>query len=256
METLPAKALFEPSIAKGWVRDGILSSLAKGPKNSSEIAKELGVSKATVSYHTKSLVRKGMIEISDVETVRGGVYSKTFSLRPRPMILVRRSMGREDARTKIDDIFERMLMSWHIKPEREPADEVKVFLYHLFRLFAEEGTWDSSVFEEFGARVGSELLSTSPRFSTLKGGTRELAEYLGERRMADMRVESGKQEAKVVCSSCFENSDHGSLVCDFTKGVIEGSLRARRGAKYSVEREGTVSDMACVFTVKRGRAKQ
>ena len=73
MSQLTAEGGQSPS--KGWVRDGILSLLTKGPGTTSEIAKELGVSKATVSYHTKALIRRDMIEIADIKSIRGGVYS-------------------------------------------------------------------------------------------------------------------------------------------------------------------------------------
>jgi predicted hydrocarbon binding protein len=244
------------SIHKGWVRDGILSSLAKGPRNSSDMAKELGVSKATVSYHTKSLVRRGMIEISDVKSVRGGVYSKTFALKPGNLVLVHRVKEQGDSLSKLDEVFERLLMSWHLNPERAPADEIKIFLYHAFRLLAESDSLEDSIFEEFGARVGQELVSGSLKFDTLRGGLKEFVAFLGERKMADMRVESGKNEARIVCSSCFENSEHGSKVCQFTTGVVEGTLRAKRGAKYTVVRKESTDIPACVFTIRWGRPTQ
>jgi len=243
----------EVSTDKGWVRDGILSFLAKGPRNSSDMAKELGVSKATVSYHTKSLVRKGMIEISDIKSVRGGVYSKTFALKPGNLVLVHRMVEQEESLAKLEEVFESLLMNWHLNPERAPADEIKIFLYHAFRLLAQADSLDGSIFEEFGTRVGQELVSGSLRFDTLKGGLKEFVAFLGEKKMADMRLESGKNEAMVACASCFENAEHGSTVCDFTKGVLEGTLRAKRGAKYTVERAESSDIPACVFTIKWGR---
>jgi len=243
----------EASTDKGWVRDRILSFLAKGPQNSSDMAKELGVSKATVSYHTKSLVRKGMIEISDIKSVRGGVYSKTFALRPGNLVLVHRMAEQEESLAKLEEVFERLLMSWHLNPERAPADELKIFLYHAFRLLSQADSLDGSIFEEFGARVGQELVSGKLRFDTLKGGLKEFVAHLGEKKMADMRVESGKNEARISCASCFENAEHGNAVCDFTKGILEGTLRAKRGARYTVEREESSDLPTCVFTIKWGR---
>ena len=241
------------STDKGWVRDGILSFLAKGPQNSSDMAKELGVSKATVSYHTKSLVRKGMIEISDIKSVRGGVYSKTFALKTGNQVLVHRMAEQEESLSKLEEVFERMLMSWHLNPERAPADEIKIFLYHAFRLLSPADSLDGSVFEEFGARVGQELVSGSLKFDTLRGGLKEFVAFLGEKKMADMRVDLGKNEAKLACTSCFENAEHGSVVCDFTKGVLEGTLRAKRGAKYTVGRDESSEIPACIFTINWGR---
>jgi predicted hydrocarbon binding protein len=241
------------STDKGWVRDGILSFLARGPQNSTDMAKHLGVSKATVSYHTKSLVRKGMIEISDIRSVRGGVYSKTFALKTGKQVLVRRMTDKEESLSKLEEVFERMLMNRHLNPERELSDELKIFLYHAFRLLSQADSLDGSVFDEFGLRAGQELVSGSLRFDTLKTGLKEFVTFLGEKKMADMRVESAKNESKIICASCFENPEHGSVVCDFTKGVLEGTLRAKRGAKYTVERVESSEIPACVFTIRWGR---
>ena len=239
---------------KGWVRDGILSTLAKGPRNSSEMAKELGVSKATVSYHTKSLVNRGLIEISDVRSIRGGVYSKTFALKPASGALARKTSDRERSLERLDELFERLLMSWHLKHERAPADEVKIFLYHAFRLLSEAGSLDRETLESYGIRVGEELVSTSLSFDSPKDGLGMMVSYLGERSMADMRLEFGKKTARVACSSCFENTEHGSLVCDFTKGAIEGTLREKLGARFSLSRETDEELPACIFSVRWGRS--
>ena len=76
--------------SKGWVRDGILSYLTRGPGTATEIAKDLRVSKATVSYHTKALIRRDMIEIADIRSIRGGIYSKTYALKGGSLALFRR----------------------------------------------------------------------------------------------------------------------------------------------------------------------
>lgn len=246
----------EGSTEKGWVRDGILSALAKGPRNSSEMARELGVSKATVSYHTKSLVNRGLIEISDVRSIKGGVYSKTFALKPTGGALARKADERERSLARVDELFEKLLMSWHLNPQRAPADEVKIFLYHVFRLLAEAGSLDGVTLESYGVRVGEELISTSLRFESAKEGLKQMVSYLGERGMADMRLEFGKKAARIACSTCFENSDHGTLVCDFTKGMIEGTLREKLGERHSVSRATDRELAACIFSVRWGRSRK
>lgn len=242
----------EVATAKGWVRDGILSSLAKRPGTVSEIAKELGVSKATVSYHTKSLIRRNIIEISDVKSIRGGVYSKTLALQRGSLVLVRRRAEQEDSSSKLDEVFERLLMSWHLRPERKPADEIEVFLYHAFRLLAESDSLDADAFEALGRRVGEELISAPLRFETLKNGLKELTVYLAREEMAEMTSEASGGSARLVCTGCFENKEYGSLVCSFTKGIIEGTLRAKRAGRYSVVRNEKQRVPLCAFDI-RGR---
>jgi len=241
----------EETTAKGWVRDGILSSLARKSGTVSDIARELGVSKATVCYHTRTLIRKNIIEISDVKSVRGGVYSKTLALQRGSFVLVRRRKEQEASLSNLDEVFERLLMSWHLKPKRTPADDIKVFLYHAFRLLAESDSLQSDTFEALGRRVGEELISASLRFSTLREGLKEFSSYLAREEMAEMNSEVSEGNARLVCTGCFENKDYGSLVCRFTQGVIEGTLNAKTGTQYSVERMEEEPLPLCSFDIRR-----
>jgi predicted hydrocarbon binding protein len=241
-------------ISKGWVRDAVLSSLSKGSRTASEIAEELGVSKARISYHTKVLLRRDMIEIADVKRVRGGVYSKTFVLKNGNTRLVRRREEQHEALTIVDEWFERLLMGWHLDLKRTPLDEVEIFLYHLFHLLAESGSLDKRTFEEFGERVGSELVSPSLKFKTMKGGIKELSDYLNGREMAQINSEIRKGEARLFCAGCFENKEYGGLVCEFTKGILEGVIKAKRGGKHHIERvDPEDGGPGCEFTLRLGR---
>lgn len=240
------------SPSKGWVRDGILSFLAKGPGTTSEIATELDVSKATVSYHAKALIRRDMIEIADIKSIRGGVYSKTYALKRGSLALVRRMGEQGDSLAKLDELFERLLVSWHLEPSRKPADELEVFLYHSFRLLAESDSLDDAIFEDYGQRVGSELVASSLRFVTMKGGLKELAEYLASRDMAHLTQEVKKGgEPRMVCMGCFENKEYGSLVCSFTKGILTGVIRSKRGGRLHLERlKGESGTPGCAYAVR------
>jgi len=235
---------------KGWVRDGILSFLAKGPGTATEIARELGVSKATISYHTKALIRRDMIEIADVRSIRGGVYSKTYTLKRGALALVRRRGEQEDSLSKLDDSFERLLMRWHLEPKRSQSDEIEIFLYHLFRLLSESDSLDKRIFEEYGQRVGDELIATNLGFSNLREGLEELAEYLVAKEMAIASAETKKgREPKVVCMGCFENKEYGSLVCSFTQGLVAGVVKARYQGSARVQRDPDTGEAGCVYSV-------
>ncbi len=237
---------------KGWVRDGILSLLAKGPGTATEIARELGVSKATVSYHTKALIRRDMIEISDIKSIRGGVYSKTYALKRGTLALARRRGEQGGSLTTLDDFFEKLLMSWHLEPRRKPADEIEVFLYHLYRLLAESDSLDDTIFEDFGQRVGTVLIAPSLKFTTMKSGIKELSSYLGAEDMAQLSSEESKGgEPRLVCMGCFENKEYGSLVCSFTKGMLTGAIRAKRGGRLQLERLKQGSGTSgCLYAVR------
>jgi predicted hydrocarbon binding protein len=246
----------ERSPSKGWVRDGILSFLAKGPGTATEIANDLRVSKATVSYHTKALISKDMIEIADIKSIRGGIYSKTYALKRGGLPLVRRKGEQDQSLTALDELFENLLMSWHLEPRRKRSDEIEIFLYHLFRILAESSFLDEGIFEDYGQRVGSALIASSLKFTTLKIGLKELVDYLAAEDMAQVTAGVKKgEEPRLVCMGCFQNKEHGSLMCSFTKGVLTGVIRAKRGGRLHLERLKQDHALGCVFAVKTRRSR-
>lgn len=237
---------------KGWVRDGILSYLAKQPGTATEIARELGVSKATVSYHTRALIRRDMIEIADISSIRGGVYSKTYELKQGALALTKRKEDQRGSLSKVDEWFERLLMSMRLEPARKPAEELEIFLYHLFRLLAESDSIEKSIFEEYGRRLGEGLEPTSLRFKTLASGLNELSEYLNAQGIAQVNAEVRKgSEPRLVCTGCLENKEYGSLVCWFTKGLLTGAIKARDGGTSRLERQDDGRTPGCVYVLKR-----
>lgn len=239
------------SPAKGWVRDGVLSYLAKRPGTATEIAAHLGVSKATVSYHTKALIRKDMIEIQDIRSVRGGVYSKTFALKRGDLTLAGRTEDREGALTKLDEHFERLIISVDLDSQRSSVEEMEIFLYHLYSLMAESHSLDEGVFEEYGRRVGEALIAPTLSFSTTGRGLKAVAERLSAEGVASMSALLRKgSEARLVCEGCLGNNSHGSLVCSFTKGILTGAMRAKDGSALRLERQRKET-RRCVYVVKR-----
>ena len=54
------------------VRLRILSLLTAEPKSGTDLAPELSMSQAAVSYHLRSLAEAGLIELEEVRNVRGG----------------------------------------------------------------------------------------------------------------------------------------------------------------------------------------
>jgi predicted hydrocarbon binding protein/predicted transcriptional regulator len=239
--------------SKGWVRDGVLSYLARRPGTATEIARALGVSKATISYHTKSLIRRDMIEIADIKSIRGGVYSKTYALKQGALALAGRKGDQTGSLTKLDDWFEKLLMSMHLEPRRKPVDEMEIFLYHLFRLLAESDSLDEGIFKDYGRRVGDGLVASSLKFITLRSGLKELAEYLAVEGFAEVAVSMRKgEEPRLVCTGCFENKGHGSLVCSFTEGMLTGAIKARDGGTLRLVRmRREMGAPGCVFALKR-----
>ncbi len=169
------------------------------------------------------------------------------------LALARRKENQTGSLTQLDERFERLLMSMRLGPSRKPADEMEIFLYHLFRLLAESDSLDERIFEDYGRRAGDGLISPALKFSGLKSGLKELAEYLASEGFAEVTVSLRKgQQPKLACAGCFENKEHGSLVCSFTKGMLTGAIKARDGGTLRLERmRPETSTPSCVFAVKR-----
>ena len=231
----------------------MLSYLARRPGTATEIARALGVSKATISYHTKSLIRRDMIEIADIKSIRGGVYSKTYALKQGALALAGRKGDQAGSLTMLDDWFEKLLMSMHLEPRRKPVDEMEIFLYHLFRLLAESDSLDEGIFEDYGRRIGDGLVASSLKFATLRSGLKELTEYLAAEGFAEVTASMRKgEEPRLVCTGCFENKEYGSLVCSFTEGMLTGAIKARDGGTVRLERvRRETGTPGCVFALKR-----
>jgi DNA-binding transcriptional ArsR family regulator len=241
------------SPAKGWVRDGILSFLAKRRGTASEIAVALGVSKATVSYHTKALIRRDVIEIADIRSIRGGVYSKTYALKQTGLTLSQRKADQSESLTKADEQFEKLLLAMHLEPKLKPAEELQIFLYHLFRLLAESGSLDDAIFEDYGRRIGNGLVASSLDFKSFRDGLKELADNLRTDGIADVTAQVKKGgEPRLVCMGCLGNKEYGSLVCSFTRGVMTGAIKAKDGATLRLERVTRGSRApGCTYVVRK-----
>src|SRR2546428_2916820 len=79
---------FISSVKKGWVRDGILRSLARNPSTLTALASALGVSKSTVNYHLANLLARGAIEIVDTRVGRGGVVSNEYFFKEGSLVIL------------------------------------------------------------------------------------------------------------------------------------------------------------------------
>src|SRR5207253_8440245 len=104
----------------------------------------------------------------------------------------------------------------------------------------------------FGLRVGNELIASSLKLTTMRGGLKELTEHLRAEGMAQVTAEIRKgEDPRLVCTGCFENKEYGSLVCSFTKGVLTGAIRGRSGGRPQLERlKQKAGTLGCAFAVR------
>src|SRR2546425_13117613 len=103
---------FGVSVKKGWVRDGILRSLAREPSTLTALASALGVSKSTVNYHLANLLARGAIEIVDTRVGRGGGGSKEYSLKEGSLVIFPSADGEEGEVTSLEEGFGVETLRW------------------------------------------------------------------------------------------------------------------------------------------------
>src|SRR2546428_9369018 len=103
---------FGVSVKKGWVRDGILRSLAREPSTLTALASALGVSKSTVNYHLANLLARGAIEIVDTRVGRGGGVSNEYSLKEGPLVILPSAAVEEGELTSLEEAFDDEELLW------------------------------------------------------------------------------------------------------------------------------------------------
>src|SRR3989442_13231490 len=103
---------FGVSVKKGWVRDGILRSLAREPSTLTALASALGVSKSTVNYHLANLLARGAIEIVDTRVGRGGGVSNQDSLKEGTLVLLPSAAEEEEEVTSAEEVFGVETVRW------------------------------------------------------------------------------------------------------------------------------------------------
>jgi len=208
------------------------------PASLSEIAAEVGVSKSTASYHMKELVERGIAEITDVKSVKGGVYTKTFALRPGTVVVSEPHAVAGGVGRSLVEHYESLKMNWTTDPRSE---NITIFLYQVLLSLsgvAREGV--ESALLHYGRLFGEEVLSPSVKSRGLARELREMVGWLERTSSATCSVANGDGGTKVItCPSFFRASEFDSPVFKFLQGIIEGFLALRHGKRYLLEARST-----------------
>jgi DNA-binding transcriptional ArsR family regulator len=118
------------------VRLRILSMLAGRAMSSAELARELGLKHAAVSYHVRQLADAGYLEVAETRSVRGGQERR---YRPRPA--GRAEWEQEDPHLVVRAVTQELTR----RLDEEPSN---------WRVFSDSELWvDPSVWADVRARV-------------------------------------------------------------------------------------------------------
>jgi DNA-binding transcriptional ArsR family regulator len=224
---------FAGSPEKGWARDGILSVLLEKPASLSEIARGVGISKSTASYHMKELVNRGIAEIIDVKNVKGGVYTKTFSLRQGAVVISEPRNSIRNVDGMVAEQFDGLKLNWSLKHRPE---DIILFLYHMFiSLGGAQREQIGKTFFRYGKQFGREVLAPSLQPGKREQEVKEILAWLSRWNLAVCKIETSRQsEQTISCSNFFQSTDSNSPVFQFLAGIIEGALASKHGDRYLV----------------------
>ncbi len=206
------------------MRDEILRLLAEREMTVTELARSLGISKATVSHHLEKLQREGLVRVSREERV------KNFVRRFYTVSIPNGGVGEAIVRA-IKEAANR----------RERAElfrnTVRLLGYALLRV-------SPHLFKRLGYEVGYELGFEGANLEELA----ELWKSLGLGETSCSRRELTVEE----CYFCSGLPKVGFTYCRFDEGFIAGFLSKSLGKNFEVRevRCWGLGDELCEFTVR------
>ncbi len=242
-------------VAKGWVREGILSWLATRPSTLTDVSRTLGVSKSTASYHLSLLVEKGAVEVVDSRVGRGGAEVKLYGLREGSQVTLLSREDEEAELTLLRETFDLEMLSWQ-SSEAIGLEQVQRLLYrmflHLFRISKSE---HSSLMREYGASAGAVFAGHLPQTRSREALSRLAAEF-ARAGLSDADVmEIPETSISVLVSNvCLGSASHTSNACHFLEGMVEGAVREMAGPGVRVGRVNVPGVASCLIAV--GRVKR
>jgi DNA-binding transcriptional ArsR family regulator len=251
-----SEPLTEPKVSKGWVRQSIISGLSTQPSTVTELARRLGVSKSTASYHLSMLLSKGVVEIVDSENRKGKAQMKRYGLREGSYVTLLSRSDEEFELGRIRETFDLFALSWRRPTTVASVEQLQGLLYrmflHMFRISRSEHV---ALMREYGGRAGAILASRMhevPLKDALMGLTAEFARSgISD---SDLMELPDSPIMVVVSNICIGSTFHPSNSCYFLEGMIEGAIRTKFSPGFKVERVTVPGLPSCLFAV--GRVKR
>ncbi len=243
-------------VAKGWVREGVLSSLAVEPSTLTEVSRRLGVSKSTASYHLSQLMARGAVEIVGSRKGKGGVVMKRYGLKQGSLVTLMTTKDEEAELARLRETFDLQVLSWESSAGTVDLGKVQSLLYRMFlHMFKIARSEHRALMLEYGRRAGAAIASRAPAVVS-KEVPRWTTEYLDDRGLADTDLlELPDSPVSVIISSaCIGSTSHQNNSCYFLEGIVEGIVRAKMGPNVKVGRVAVPGVSSCMIAV--GRVKK
>ena len=213
-------------------RRKILNMTAKNEMTVTDLAKELGITKATVSHHLKLLSEANMIRVVRTE-ISGNFIRKYY-----------RSVFGD---VEPVDSIEKTIISG-LKQNKKDDDLVKAMLRALGVLNVQAG--NDLFLRKIGFDIGYHILADLIQ-DDIEDGIAGIWERFG---LGDVTEFSKSRLVVENCYYCNGLPFSGFTYCKQDEGIIEGIFLKKLGERYSVREVncwGTGSDK-CVFEVRGG----
>ncbi len=223
----------------------------RGEMTNTMIAKELGISKATVTHHMKILMGADVVRVSRVEESRG-IPKKYYAINPR---LLKPVEAQEHVKESIEMAFRGLVEKRRFRESL--SDEVNLSFLRLLRgaLLHADAELDGVLFNygyEMGRKVLAEMVEGSSMAEVL-ASLQKVWKSLSLGRMEVAATRSGAEVLVEECYQCMHMPNVGRTLCTTDAGIIAGILEKKLGARFSVrevECWGTGSE-CCRFEIRR-----
>lgn len=207
----------------------------KGEMTNTNLAAELGISKATVTHHMKILKEAGVVKVMRIEESRG-IPKKYYGL-DRKFSMVGKGSFAEPLSREVERNFRKLVHREKLR--KELGDNININFLRLYRsaLLSADVNFDSELYEQ-GFHLGKEVLSEMVESGdTLEKVMESLGRLWEGLNLGRMEVEEVGDVTRVMindCYQCMEMPDLGRPLCASDEGIIAGVLEKKLGLPFRV----------------------
>jgi hypothetical protein len=214
----------------------LLEILAEKEMTNSQLARKLGLSKATITYHIKQLDEAGLISVARTEYEKHGIPMKYYKLKVHLVAMP----GQEKAKRTyaVKDEFRGKLAELLKKEGKHLDSEVSGVLHQIMKTSTAmpEEEVDGLLYS-LGYELGSEVMSGKVKGNELGDVLTELSRYWKRTHLGEIGVieKNDKIVLRIIeCFDCVSMPDIGKNLCFFDAGIFSGTLEKILQRKYSI----------------------
>jgi hypothetical protein len=235
-EYLPRPDLETAKLFSDETRLKILELLREEELTNSQLAKKLGLSKATITYHIKQLEEAGIIKVSKTEYEKHGIPMKYYTLRVHLVTMPKPEKARRTYALK-PEFKQELGKLLREEPEHLDAEISKILLRIMKTAASMPEEEVDGLLYSLGYELGMEVMADKVEGGSLDEVIKGLSDYWGRTGLGDIEVVD-RDEALVMrireCFDCVSMPDIGKTLCYFDAGIFSGALEKKLGRKYAV----------------------